>query len=109
MKEDARRAVAYAAALRASKKAASSIYSYEKGRHSFMSTSYDYDTSSHLSGVKLGNIYHYGLGANISLNVSGRNFSGFDYDSSSHFSGTISGRSIQLYDYGEARYFNYSV
>ncbi|CAN7614274.1 hypothetical protein [Mesorhizobium sp. LjNodule214] len=109
MKEEIRRAVAYAAAARALKKATSSIYSYEKARHSHMSSNYDYDSGSHLSGVNSGNMYHYGLGAHVSLRVTGANFSGYDYESGGHFSGRILGRSVQLYDYGEGRHFNYSV
>ena len=109
MKEPIRRVAAYAAAGRANGEFASSIYSYAESRYTNMSESYDYDASVHLGGVREGNIYHYGEGAHISLEMSGNNFKGFDYSTGSHFSGSVSGRSVQLFDYEVGRHFSYSV
>jgi hypothetical protein len=74
-----------------------------------MSESFDYDSSSHISGAKDGNLYHYGHGAHVSLKVSGQSFTGYDYKSGSHFSGKVNGGRVQVYDYGTSRYFDYSV
>jgi len=56
MKEEARRAIAFSAAAQSNRRASSSVYSDEAGKH-----------------------------------------------------GTMSGNSVQIYDYGEGRYFNYTV
>lgn len=109
MDEQIRRAVAYAAAGRINGKFSSSIYSHDRGCHSSMAEGYDYESGSHLGGAKSGNMYHYGLSAHVSLNINGQNFSGYDYESGSHFSGHVSGSSIQLYDYNEGQYFQYSI
>ena len=74
-----------------------------------MSESYDYDAGAHLSGVRQGQIYHYGRSAHIDLKVSGSQFSGYDFSSGSHFSGHVSGNSISLFDYGVGSYFDYSI
>ena len=109
MKEEIRRVVAYAAAGRANSKFASSIYSYATGRYTNMSESYDYDAVAHLGGVRKGNIYHYGEGAHISLEMGGNDFKGFDYSSGPYFSGRVSGRSVRLFDYGSSEYFHYTL
>lgn len=109
MCEEIRRAVAYAAAARIGNRFPGSIYGFERGKHSHMSENFDYEARSHLSGVHSGNMYHYGLRAHIQLTVQDKTFSGYDYESRSHFSGTVSGNQIKLYDYGERRYFNFSV
>lgn len=104
MKEEIRRAIAVIAARKINGKTPSSIYSYERSKHSFMGASYDYEANAHFNDG-----YHYGTNSHMSLSVNGRNFSGYDYGSSHHFSGAVNGTSISLYDYGESRYFNYSV
>jgi hypothetical protein len=108
MKEETRRAIAFAAATRINGSAASSVYSHERGRHTHMSPTYDYDASAHISRTG-GGLYHYGTNSHISFSVNGRNFSGYDYDSGHHYTGQVSGNSVQFYDYGEGHYFNYSV
>jgi hypothetical protein len=109
MKEEIRRFVAYAGAGRSTGQFGRSIYSYDRGQHSSMSKTYDYECGAHLSGADNGRMYHYGLSAHVSLDVDGDAFKGFDYSSGSHFSGRVNGRSVQLYDYGEGRYYNYTV
>lgn len=108
MKEEIRRAVAYAAATRINGSARSAIYSYESGRHSHMTQTYDYDAGAHISRSGSG-LYHYGTSSHISFKVNGQNFSGYDYDSGHHYTGQVSGSSVRIYDYGEGRYFSYSV
>jgi hypothetical protein len=109
MKEEIRRAIAYAAATRISGSAASSVYSHQRGRHSHMTPTYDYDAGAHISRTGGGGLYHYGTSSHISFSVNGHNFSGYDYDSGHHYTGHVRGNSVQLYDYGEGRYFSYSV
>lgn len=108
MKEEVRRAIAFAAATRINGAARSAIYSYENGRYSHMSPTYDYDTGAHISSTG-GGLYHYGTNSHISFSVNGQNFSGYDYDSGHHYTGQVSGNTVQLYDYGEGQYFTYSL
>jgi hypothetical protein len=108
MKEEIRRAIAYAAAMRINGSARSAIYSYERSHHSHMSPNYDYDASAHISHTG-GGLYHYGTNSHISFSVRGSNFSGYDYDSGHHYTGQVTGNTVQLYDYGEGRYFSYAV
>jgi hypothetical protein len=108
MKEEIRRAIAYAAGTRINASAGSSIYRHERGRHSHMTPTYDYDAGAHVSRTG-GGLYHYGTSSHVSFSATGRNFSGYDYESGHHYTGRVSGSSVQLYDYGEGRYFSYSV
>ena len=108
MKEEIRRAIAYAAATRINGSARSAIYSYDRGHHSHMSPNYDYETGAHISRTGSG-LYHYGTNSHISFSVSGKKFSGYDYDSGHHYTGQVNGNSVQLYDYGEGQYFTYSA
>lgn len=108
MNEETRRAIAYMAATRINGSARSAIYSYERGRYTHMSSSYDYEAGAHISRTG-GGLYHYGTNSHISFSVKGRNFSGYDYHSGHHYTGQVSGNSVQLYDYGEGRYFSYAV
>lgn len=109
MNEQIRRAIAFAAAGRINGKFSNSVYSYDRGRHSSMSEGYDHESGAHISGARNGNMYHYGLGAHISLDTNGQDFSGYDYSSGSHYTGRVSGSSVQLYDYGESQHFQYSI
>ena len=45
----------------------------------------------------------------ISLNIKGNCFGRCDFDDNHYFNGCVSGNSVQIYDYGELNYFNYSV
>ena len=108
MKEEIRRAIAANAASRIRGKASSSVYSYNRGHHSSVTPSYDYEAGAHIGGSG-SNLYHYGLGSHISLKTKGNEFEGYDYNEGHHFSGSVRGNTVQLYDYGEGRYFTYSV
>jgi len=109
MKEEIRRAVAYALLAREGD-AETTIYSYDTEHRSKMSGSRD-DFFDHEIGARVvrtgASLYHYGLWHHIDLNVAGTSFSGFDHGSKTHFEGVINGRAVQLYDHGENRYFNY--
>jgi hypothetical protein len=104
MKEEIRRAIAASAVAKATGTSPSSVYSYQRGKHTPMSSGYDYEAQAHFSDS-----YHYGTGSHISLQMNGTNFSGYDYGDSHHFAGSVNGRAVQIYDYGEGRYYNYSV
>jgi hypothetical protein len=54
-------------------------------------------------------LFHFGEGAHINLEIDGGKFKGFDDKSQSYFSGTVAGKSISLYDWGESTWFNYSL
>jgi hypothetical protein len=108
MREEIRRAVAYAAAAHIRGSVPSTIYSYERGRYTHMTPTYDYEAGAHITRNSAG-FYHYGTSSHISFSVNGPKFSGYDYESGHHYTGQISGNKVQLYDYGEARYFTYAV
>jgi len=109
MKEEIRRAVAYAV-LAQDDGAETTIYSYDTEKRSKMSGSRD-DFFDHDMGARVvrsgGSLYHYGLWYHIDLKIAGSSFSGYDHGSKSHFEGVINGRSVQLYDHGEGRYYDY--
>jgi hypothetical protein len=48
MKEQTRRATAYAAATHINESAASVIHGFERGRHTHMTPTYDYDAGAHI-------------------------------------------------------------
>jgi hypothetical protein len=108
VKEEIRRAIVVNAAAQISRRAPSSVYSYHRGKHTQINPTYDYEAGAHIGGSG-SSLYHYGVGAHISLSVNGTSFSGYDYDGGHHFSGSVNGGTVQLYDYGEGRHFNYSV
>ena len=115
MNTETRRAVALIAGALVTGRRPASIYDYSRGSYTNFSGTvgervavYDYDACCHVGGT-LPSIYHYGLGAHLSLNVSGDGFKGFDYGTSSHFTGTIRGRVVSLFDYSVGAYFNFSV
>lgn len=109
MDEAIRRMVAYVAAGRARGRFGSSVYSRDAGRHSAMTTGYDYEAGAHFSGAKSGNLYHYGRGCHVQLKARGDRFSGYDYGSGAHFTGSVRGGRVQIYDYGTGRYHDYQV
>lgn len=108
MKEETRRAIAVNAAARINGKQPSSVYSYDRGQHTNITPTYDYETGAHISGSG-SSLYHYGLGSHINLTVKGNNFEGYDYNEGHHFTGSVNGNTVQLFDYGESRYFTYNV
>ncbi len=67
---------------------------------------HDYDADARV--VSYGSkLYHYGLWHYVDLTVSDASFSGYDHGSKCHFEGAINGNTVQLYDHGEGRYFDY--
>jgi hypothetical protein len=108
MKEETRRAIAHAAATHINGSVSPTLFSYERGRHTHMSPTYDYEAGPHISRTGSG-LYHYGTSSHISFSVNGNNFSGYDYASGHHYTGHVSRSTVQLYDYGEGRYFTYSI
>jgi hypothetical protein len=108
MREETRRAIAYVAASRINGSPPSSLYSRERKWHTTMSPGYDVDAQCHInaSGPSL---YHHGAASHINLQIDGPCFSGFAYREGHHFRGSILGNSIEIYDYGEGRYFYYSI
>ncbi|MYB93620.1 hypothetical protein F4054_02205 [Candidatus Poribacteria bacterium] len=93
-----------------------SIYDYSQGKHISISGSvsnssiniFDHDRRCHLSGNP-DSFYDYGTESHISLKISGNQFRGYAYDQGHHYKGTVSGKSVSIFDYGEAAYFNYQV
>ncbi len=109
MREEIRRLIVFSATGRIKGQFPRTVYSYDRGTHSHMSNGYDYEIGAHFSGVKSGNLYHYGTSSHIQLKVNGTRFSGYDYDSGAHFQGTISGKQVNLYDYEDGRYYSFSA
>ena len=115
MESHTRRAIAYVAGRLINEESRSSIYDYSESKYtnfggnvSWSSVSiFDYEQSCYISGSST-NLYHYGDGHYVTLNVEGGQFSGFDYRSGTYFSGRASGRSLYIYDYDTSRYYQYS-
>jgi hypothetical protein len=121
MNAQSRSSVAYIASRLATGKNASSVYDYDRGTYvsitgTVTDTSvnvYDFDRSCFITGHGNNGIYtlyDYGTSAHINLKIDqdGR-FTGYDYGSSAFFNGTVQGRNVSLYDYGDGRYHNYTV
>jgi len=45
----------------------------------------------------------------VSLGVRAETLSGYDHVDKCHFEGVVKGETVQLYDHGEARYFDYGA
>jgi hypothetical protein len=111
-----RACVAYVAGTKISGSSSGSIYDYAQAKNLSISGQvdgqyvnvYDYERKCYVSGM-LPNLFDYGSGAPVSVEVSGQNFSGYDYSTKHHFSGSVSGNSVSLYDHGESKYFRYTV
>lgn len=116
MNPNTRACVAYVAGKTSTGSGSSHVYDYSQSRHVSVSGSvtgrcvsvYDYDRGCHFSGT-LPQLYDYGTGAHVSIEMNGNQFTGYDYGAGHHFSGSVSGSSISIYDYGESQYFNYSL
>ena len=111
MKEEIRRAVAFAVLARDGQQDCE-IYSYEQGRHSKFSGNandfWDYGMGARIA--RFGpDLYHYGFWQYISLTVNADSFSGYDHGSNCHFEGVVKGVTLQLYDHGEGRYYEYGL
>ena len=108
MKEETRRAIVYMAAVRINGSAPASLYSPARRWRTTMSPGYDVDAQSHInaSGPSL---FHHGTASQINLQIDGACFSGFAYGEGHHFCGSILGNSIEIFDYGEHRYYRYLI
>ena len=105
MKEEIRRAIAFAVLAPAGGNKDCEIYSYDKDRRSKFSGNssdfLDYDAGARI--IRFGpDLYHYGLWHYVSLTVGEKSFSGYDHGSKCHFEGVVKGETVQLYDHGEA-------
>ena len=69
---------------------------------------FDYDRNCRFFGT-LPKLIDYGRNTHVSLEITGKQFSGYDEGSSHYFVGSVSGRSVILHDYGESRHFSYSL
>ena len=112
MKEEIRRAVAFAVLADDNVKAETAIYSYVEDRRSRISGTrndfFDHEAGARIAGSG-SRLYHYGLWHHIDLTIDGASFKGYDYGSSCHFQGVVNERTVQLYDHGEGRYFDYAA
>jgi len=107
MDEKTRRRLAFLAACK-SGLAPTSVYSFETGRHTNMEAT-PQGMIDHGTGTRFTELEDLGRKSDWRFQLSGNAFKGYDYASRHYFSGVITGRSIQLYDHGEERYFDYSV
>jgi hypothetical protein len=120
VKESVRCPVAYIAARLISGSSAGVLYDYSRSvAFAFSGTAntdgvsvFDSTAKCHIGGKCNNGIYllfHFGEEAHINLEIDGSKFKGFDNKSHSYFSGTVAGKSISLYDWGESKWFNYSL
>ena len=107
MDDTTRRRLAFLAACK-SGLAPTSVYSFETGRHTNMEAGPAF-MIDHGTATRFTDSYDEGRKANWTFALNGGEFSGYDYGSGDHYDGKISDRSIQIYDHGEGRYFDYSV
>jgi hypothetical protein len=115
-----RAAIAFAGCA-ISGKQATAVYDHAEGRYRSIGgtitaksvQAYDYENSCHFSGDHDGNgyaLYHYGESCHVSLEIKGTEFSGYDYCSSSHYQGTADRSGlVNLYDFGEGKYYSFTV
>ena len=54
-------------------------------------------------------LFDFGTNTALSLEISGKNFSGTDKASGMYFTGMIQGSQVKLYDYAESREFLYDL
>ena len=108
MDDKTRRRLAFLVACKAGL-APTSVYSFETGRHTNMEAGAQGMMIDHGSGTRFDHSFDYARDADWRLKLAGSEFTGFDHGFGHHFAGVITGRSVQIYDYGEGRYFDYSV
>jgi hypothetical protein len=110
MKEEIRRAVAFAILAPEEGEQDCVLYSYVNDRRSKFSGNrsdfHDYDCGADVArdGEFL---YHYGLWHHIKLDANADRFSGYDHGAKCHFEGVVRDGIVQLYDHEEGRYFDY--
>jgi hypothetical protein len=100
MAPEVRRAVAMVAARLISGRSAGTIYDFAQLSHFHISGSvgssislYDHDARAHITGSP-SQFFHHSENCHVQLNVSGKNFTGFDFGTSSHFTGSVSGSNV---------------
>jgi len=108
MREETRRAIAYIAVARITGTAPSSIYDPVRRRHMAMSPNYDINAQSHInaSGPTL---YHHGMASQVNLQFDGPCFSGYAYAEGHHFFGSLLGNTLEIFDYGDGKFYRYTV
>lgn len=117
MKSHVRVAAVAAASAHANTQIVSAVYDHSRGVNISVSASvtgdtisaYDYESGCHFGGT-MPTLYHYGVGSHFTLNASpGGIYNGYDFDTGQHFRISVSGKTVQCYDFGEAAYFTYST
>ncbi|NNG74713.1 hypothetical protein HLI18_33830 [Rhizobium laguerreae] len=117
MKPSVRAAIAAIASAHSGDNNVGSVYSHSESSRRTITvtvngssvTSYDHESGCHING-SLPSLYHYGVGAHITLNPRGDgSYDGYDYDTGSHFTVSVSGHMVQIYDHGESSNFAYSA
>jgi len=69
---------------------------------------FDYERNCKVMG-KLPNLTDLGTNTHISLEISGKNFSGYGKHVEHPFTGTVEAKEVKLHDYDEARDFYYKL
>jgi len=69
---------------------------------------FDYERNCKLMGT-LPTLFDFGADMALTLEISGKNFSGHDKHVEHHFAGTVEARHVKLHDYDEARDFHYEL
>ena len=69
---------------------------------------YDHERACVVSGT-LPELYDHCLSASILLNLQGAKFQGHDYGEHNDYTGSISGKTVSIYDFGESANFQYQV
>lgn len=103
MKPELRRALALIVVRATSDRRYSAVYDYGAGINAIFSGDvnngvrlYDHTSGAHIQG-SINQFYHYGVGGNVNLTISGNSFNGYDYASGSHFNGTVRRQNVQLF------------
>ena|SRR5438045_453526 len=115
MKPEVRPAIAFIVVKLSGTKARSTVYDYSNSAYRHFSGEvgprvaiYDHSSQAHITGTSR-NLYHHGSRAHLSLSIEGNRFSGYDFDTHKHFSGSVRRNNVQLYDYGDNRFYQFLV
>jgi hypothetical protein len=120
MNPNTRACIAYVAGRLISKKEASSVTDFDRGKILIVDGEvqenkveiYDFDSKCNFCGEGKGNtwnLYDYGGSHNITLKISAKQFEGYDYGASCNFSGDVDDDNVSLHDYGESKMFLYNI